>query len=222
MSFWAHRLSYRFGRYSEKMKDTPIEMLETELEEILKRIEGGSDEAFEMLSASYEPLVKSIASSFDRKIVGEGGVSAFGDLHQELVVALYKAAVTFRRDQKEVTFGYYAKRCLLNRAISYLRKVNAVSRREARLKRRLAEDAGGTSSSRDGFLSDVIGKNGEIGDVTIALSRFGLSELESTAVGMYLGGMGPCEISRATGKSERSINNALYRARSKIRRNSGK
>ncbi len=197
-------------------------MLDTELEETLKRIEEGSDEAFEKLSASYEPLVKSIASSFDRKVVDEGGESIFGDLHQELVVALYKAAVTFRRDQKDVTFGCYAKRCLRNRAISCLRKVKAASRREARLRRRLAADTGGTSSFRNGFLSDIIGENGEVGDVAFALSGFGLSELESTAVGMYLGGMGPCEISRATGKSERSINNALYRARSKIRKGSCK
>lgn len=197
-------------------------MLDTELEETLKRIEEGSDEAFEKLSASYEPLVKSIASSFERKIVDEGGESVFGDLHQELVVALYKAAVTFRRDQKDVTFGCYAKRCLQNRAISYLRKVKAALRREASLKRRLAEDAGGTGSYRDGFLSDVFGKKGDTGDVASVLSRSGLSELESTAVEMYLGGMGPCEISRATGKSERSINNALYRARSKIRKSSVK
>ena len=113
---------------------------------------------------------------------------------------------------KKVTFGLYARICVTNALISLLRK------HKSEVRRAKENDAvyGETYGAEDPAYSAA-----EMRDLMRhaegVLSRYELSVFRE-----YVGGYRVREIAKDLGRSERSVSNAIYRIKAKLKRNAGK
>ncbi|MBQ4064779.1 MAG: sigma-70 family RNA polymerase sigma factor [Clostridia bacterium] len=169
-------------------------------QDLIGAAKAGNDSAFAELCRVYAPLIESMIAKY-------GGILAETDeerkdLRQEATVALYRALVTFDETQSKVTFGLYAKVCIRNRMVSLLRK-------HASAKNRKPEQ------------EDVapVGPASEIDRRALseATERL-LTAFERRVFLHYVDGRSYGEIASALGVSKKSVDNALFRAKRKMRR----
>jgi RNA polymerase sigma factor (sigma-70 family) len=185
-------------------------MLEEELQALLAAVAAGDENAFAQLSELYTPLVQSMSVRFAPSFSSLSDACAIGvqDLEQEARLALFRAAKTYNLTQRKVSFGLYAKICIRNSLVSALRKSKS---RERDLQKSIppvlshAEDPLYIASARDA--SDSL-KN-RIDQV--------LSPYEKKIFEQYISGRSVKGISLSVGKSEKSVHNAVYRIRVKIK-----
>lgn len=220
--------------------------MENEIEDILVIIAGvkeNDSRAFEKLSEKYRSLtegtVKRFAPSFgitpadfhndnsplyyDFNYHDRLGDSVYGidDLRQYASVALYKAAVTYEPDEKgkKVSFGLYAKICMNNAMITELRRYR---RRLKKLQsaskvgtyRRYRRTGAGSDDRFDPLVSVI--SDAELSD-KLEKFRSELSLYEKDVFEQYIIGKSVREIAAELGKSEKSVSNALYRMKVKIK-----
>lgn len=199
--------------------------MENELRELLAGVRGKEEGAFERLAEQYSSLTESVIHRFAPSfgISGGSGISDNGydldDLRQYAAMALYRAAATYRPDDegKDVSFGLYAKVCLNNAMISELRKY----RREMK-KREVREE---TEEFRRRRRKGCIAENDPLYRIvaeegmreTLERFRSALSEYEKEVFECYIVGKSVTEIAERLGKEEKSVSNALYRMKVKIR-----
>lgn len=184
--------------------------------ELVAASKNGDGAAFEELSERYAGMIASRISSFATSLASEGGSSSFSaeDLRQEAQIALLRATRTYDADGKgkKVTFGLYARICVTNALISLLRK------HKSEVRRAKENDAvyGETYGAEDPAYSAA-----EMRDLMRhaegVLSRYELSVFRE-----YVGGYRVREIAKDLGRSERSVSNAIYRIKAKLKRNAGK
>lgn len=190
-------------------------MQDGERKELLIRVKGGDDSAFELLVEQYTPLILSLCSKYNRSVFSDDTLGAAADLRQELTYALYRAAMSFNTEQGDVTFGRFAKRCLENRAVSFIRKVNSNRRKEKRVAESLRREPG-REHTFEVFFPGI--RDEEKNAVLETISDC-LSDYEYKVFTRYAEGMSASEIARELGKDEKSVNNAVFRSKSKIRLN---
>ena len=171
--------------------------------DLINAARAGDEGAFEALLEVYEPLIDAMSRSFatasDDSESGE-------DLRQEACIALYKAVQSYDSTQDEVSFGLYAKLCVRNRLISYTRKLR---RRESVLP--LEERIKTEEDVAQGVVAE---------EAYMELYRrieAVLSPYESHVWWLYLSGQTTGTIAAQLGKDERSVQNAVYRIRRKLR-----
>lgn len=171
------------------------------LEEILLGIRNGRHEDFDALRRKYAPLIASTAASFEQS----GGGSRV-DLTEEAESALLRAALSYDIDNCKVSFGLYAKICIRNALVSFRRAKLSRERRE-----KSSADAESRKRRRRTELDGV--------DADEILERIGgeLSDYERAVLLKYTDGNSAAQTAAELGTSERSVNNALYRARRKLR-----
>ena len=171
----------------------------------------GSQVAFNELLRIYEPLFRSLLTKPD---IEELNAQDIEDLRQELTVIFYHSILSYEVEQSEVQFGLYAKICMTNALITQLRKLR---------KRK-------TSISLDGdddeILSEMLGKTQSPSDEVVSRETMEtlnkkiesvLSSLEKKVWQMYLTGNSVKTIAVSIGKSEKSIENAIFRLRRKLK-----
>ena len=180
-----------------------------EIAYIVKRVKTGDDAAFEALVKQYEPLIHSVAASFDSSAKSSGFGSIYADLFQELSIALFKAAGSFDIDQNKVTFGNYAKICLRNCAVSYFRKLKSAKRRDSRAKSSIKKERKSYSAFSDSSREDV--------SSVLVLASAVLSAYEYDVFTKYLSGMSVAEIADSVSRSPKSVSNAVFRCKAKIK-----
>lgn len=184
---------------------------------LLARVKEGDELAFERLNEKYRTVVESATASALRSMEKAEGTALPGlsdDLKQEAILALYRAAMSYDPDGdgKEVTFGLYAKICVRNALISELRRMGAAKRRADRAARRIADSR--ERVSRD----NTLGVESRMRlEMVMRESRRILSEYEQKVLSEYVSGKTIAEISDELNKSLKSVNNALYRIRTKLR-----
>ena len=175
-------------------------------------VKNGDVTAFEELLESYEPLILSETSKVLDKFSGFSGETE--ELIQEGRLAFYDAAMTYK-ENAEVTFGLYAKICVHNRMISYVRKLTARKRREARLS--LLEGRAQSGDREEGLLS-AYERSGEVRKFISCEA----SELENKVFMLYLQRKSYAEIALELGVSAKSVDNALSRVKKKLKKRFGK
>lgn len=170
--------------------------------ELILLAKNGSQPAFLELTELYSPLINSMAEKFRVK-AGETTLGA-DDLRQEALVAFYNALLSFDTEQDKVSFGLYAKICIRNRMISILRKLP--SRRAAK-----EFNSGAAGNPEAGYIENE--------NYRLMLDKFGntLTKYEKSVFYLYLNGRSYKEIALSLGKPEKSVDNALYRAKTKLR-----
>lgn len=191
----------------EKTLDTP------ETLRLLTLAKAGDQAAFDVLLTQYTPLIEhrlSVARARRSDILPEDEK----DLRQEAHLAFYRALLGYNEGQSEVSFGLYAKICIENALISALRKI------------RPAEETVNydtlTTLPADRS-EDPAQRLREQEDYEALCHRIAraLSPFESAIWQRYIAGMTAPDIARQMGRDTRSIHNAIYRIRNKLRNTGG-
>lgn len=177
-----------------------------EIIELILQTRDGNDDAFSLLCNKYSFLINSMSSKYCTMCSDEFGSK--DDFVQEAKMAFYKAVISFDIGNKGVTFGAYAKVCIRNKLISCVRKQLSKKRRKGK------ED---TQAQELWSLQDTVVQR-ELGEKLISVAESTLSVYEKKIFSYYLEGRKAKEISSILGKSEKSVNNAIYRIRSKLKK----
>ncbi len=176
--------------------------MEEKLAKLIIGVKEGDDLAFSELCEDFAPLMKSQVA----RLFGNEDFE-YDDRLQDAAMALYSAAVSFDMSQEKVTFGLYAKICIRNRLISIKRKENKSNKKSASYdvisEKQMRETSRRASREK-------LEENEEM------LSQ--LSSYERAVLLLYLNGHSYREIGLALKKSEKSVDNALYRIKSKLKK----
>ncbi len=161
--------------------------------------------AFVELLGVYSRIISLMALSFNLPR------DEFDDLCQEGRIALYRACIGY--DVNNGAFSTYACACIRNAMTDFASRYG---------KQKSAE----SDVSLDDIAPDKV--SGESVDDEVAASfllssvltsdEAGLSKKEKLILGKRISGETVAEISKSTGDSEKSVQNALFRARTKLRR----
>ncbi len=179
--------------------------------DLLSRVAEGDENAFEELALQYAPLIRAMSARFSRSFSETADTAAIGvqDLEQESRLALYRAAKTYDAAKNGVTFGLYAKICIRNSLVSMWRKSAASARALHRSKRDAQETVGKDT------LAELLSETAT--DALRTRIREMLSPYEARIFEQYISGMSVKQISLNADKTEKSVSNALYRIRVKIK-----
>ena len=165
---------------------------------LIRAVQRGEPTAFDDLMACYAPLLKRMIGSFSKTTVLCEAEKE--DLKQEAAIALYKAALGFDLGQTKVTFGL----------------VSAIRHRERKKRKEKADSLKEVSVS-----SEVGSSEGEVGSLLAEAGEL-LSHKEQTVLQLYSSGLSYKEISKELGCTLKSVDNALSRAKRKLKECRGK
>lgn len=172
--------------------------------EMVLGVQSGDAESFEGLKRKYAPLIMNAVSSF-----GSAETSR-DDLEREAESALLKAAVRYDTDQSKVAFGLYAKICIRNALISVLRKEQTKQRRQAR--QALAAEEKKSRNARFSYVGESRNTEKTVERISETLSSY-----EKLVFGEYMSGKTVSEIAEAVGRSTKSVSNAMFRIKEKVK-----
>lgn len=173
---------------------------------LVKEAQSGSQDAFEMLKNSYRPLIE---SSVRRHRLDGMSLQDVADMEQEAVAIFCSAVCSYDCCIDGVELGLYAKICIDNGLTSFVR---------AYLKRSRAQTVpldDGRASCVSDPISGVIER--ESAERLIRTIKDNLSEYENRVWWLYASGMSASDIASAIGADVRSVSNAIYRIRRKLR-----
>jgi len=184
--------------HSENKNDTVL---------LIEKVRRGEGAAFEQLLKRYEPLLEASVARFGRD---ELGAPHLDDLRQEATLVFYNAILNYDVENDGVEFGLYAKICIKNGLITATRA----------LRKRIAEQPS------DIALEDELLETEEPSARIIEeesleridrVIRESLSPLEYRVWCLYAAGKTAREIGACVGRSEKSVSNAIFRIRKKLR-----
>ena len=178
--------------------------------ELISQAQGGSGEAFEALLSRYRPLIESSVHSF---ISVETSMQEAEDLMEEAKHVFLSAITSYDLSREGVEFGLYAKICIKNGLISELRRQK--QRRKLGVVSLVGDEEDLTEKGEDPA-SRIVEE--EDFRQLYRMIRANLSELENKVWWMYVAGAAVSDIAKALGKDERSVHNAIYRIRAKLKR----
>lgn len=169
----------------------------------------GDQSAFVALAELYDPLIRATVAKFR---IAEMTEADMEDLRQEALLAFYSALVSYDAGISEVAFGLYAKICLCNRLSSEMRGI----------RRRLRygylplnqEEVLTRVSDEDPVAAIMARENERSLKMRIAAA---LSPYENRVFSMYVSGIRQSDMAKQLGMSEKSVANAVYRIRKKLK-----
>lgn len=177
---------------------------ENQTVELLGRAKAGEDEAFSALLEQYTPLMETLSWRFAQGFSEQDRQ----DLRQEAAIAFCRALEKFD-ENGEVSFGHFAKVCMENRLTSWVRK----QRKELRnavdtLPEETADHAQDPATyvlENENYLA------------LCAKIRDSLSAYEYKIWTRFISGQTAAEIADAFGCDKKSVENAIFRVRRKLR-----
>lgn len=190
--------------------------MEEDILTIISRVKQDDESAFAELCEKYKALTESAAHRFLPSFREDGGEGEYGldDLRQYAAVALFRAAKTYEPHTdgkgKAVSFGLYAKICVNNALISVLRKHRSAVKKSLKS----VDDSGKKNAQPD--LSDRLVLAESASEMKKKI-RAVLSGYETEIFDYYISGKSVGEIAEETGRQEKSVSNALYRVKAKIK-----
>ncbi|MBQ9121013.1 MAG: sigma-70 family RNA polymerase sigma factor [Clostridia bacterium] len=176
--------------------------------ELIKKVRNGDQPAFDALSKHYSPLILSMTQIYSS--LCEADDSEKEDVLQEAMVAFYHACLRYDLTEKNVSFGLYAKVCIRNRLISFLRRLPG---------QRHLTGVDGFEAQTDSRVPDPLEGVLQKEDVSrmMAIVNNELSPYEKKIFSLYMLGRTSDEIALSVGKTKKSVSNAIYRIRVKIK-----
>lgn len=166
--------------------------------------------SFDAVWESYQPLLHHVV--FDVKQKFSLPESDRDDLMQEAAIALYNSACSFD-DSKGVSFGLYAKICIKNRLISFIRReYNGNLRADS-----LDQVDSVNPVSSDFTPEQLIISKEALAEWNEKISA-SLTDFERSVFWLYLGGMSYTDIAEALHKQKKSVDNAIVRIKNKLRK----
>ncbi len=188
--------------------DTAVSLERKKIVSDIKKVRGGDQKAFSELVEQYTPLIESLVFKFyNDDLVGMNR----DDLRQEAVFRFYNSIMTYDIEQSEIEFGLYAKICISNALVSQLRLH----------KKHTSEQL--TASINTMFFvhdsedpSDKVLEEESVRALYSVIKKT-LSSYEYKVWNLYMSGMSAKEIGELVDKDEKSVANAIYRIRKKLR-----
>lgn len=181
----------------------------SEIETLLQNVKNGKSLSFESLYQLYTPLIESTAYSFCKRFSLASAEA--DDLKQEAAIALYNAVLAYE-PSKNVSFGMYAKVCIRNRIISYIRYFHEKYSAEPidELETHFEEISFDTPEQFIINKESLCNLNRRI-DGT-------LTDFEKSVFDLYVGNMSYSDMAKTLSKPIKSIDNAIHRIKAKLRK----
>lgn len=177
-------------------------------EELAVLAANGDDEAMAHLISAVTPIARAKASGFaNARISNE-------DLVQEGMLGFLDAVKSFD-PSKGVPFRAFAETCINNRIISAVR-MNFNSKNVA-LSNAVSFEAESVEFASDSDPADIISDKFETEYLSELLSS-GLSDFEKKVIDLRLLGKSYSQIAKELCRSEKAVDNAIQRIKSKMRR----
>ena len=180
-----------------------------EIYQLIELVRKGNSEAFSKLVDIYNPLLKKILFLYTTDDMSDEDIE---DLGQEELIAFYRAALNFNSKQDEVEFGLYAKICVTNSMISYKRAA-----------RKKSNEIAYVGDEELNLISDPESEPAKFFEQKESERILGeqiektLSQYENEVWGYYVNGYSSKEIASKLSSSEKSIDNAIFRIRRKLK-----
>lgn len=183
--------------------------LHTETDETLVAFaQSGNKEAEAELLLRYRNLVRFYA----RKFFLVGGETE--DLIQEGMIGLYQAIGGFRKDENaERSFKKFASLCVWRQIVDAVKR--ATGKKNAPLKDYVSITEEGVSIAPDPEEAIILDDDRK--ELNERMSRI-LTDTEFKVFTMYMDGRSCSEICEITGKSYKSVDNAVQRSKQKLRK----
>ena len=178
--------------------------MDREVSSLIALSRSGDENAFVDLAAKYKPLIESMGKNYAAKC---GSILyTSDDFVQEANLAFYSAVMSYDPDSA-VGFGYYAKICIRNRLVSLLRS-------SAKKSKKNSDDG----EKKNGYTEPVYGFLEREDTEQIEKKVEGvLSKFEWSVFLLYLQNKTYREIAESLGKTEKAVDNALVRAKRKLK-----
>ena len=183
--------------------------MHSELDILLENVRVGKPLSFEAIYALYVPLIESMTRGYCKRY----GVceSEADDVRQEALIALYNAALTYETD-KSVTFGAYAKTCIRNKILSYIRCFL-----ENDIPASLEERENDWDEPDFDTPEELIISKESLCHLNRRINET-LTDFERSVFALYIGDMSYSDMAKSLAKPIKSIDNAIHRIKAKLRK----
>ncbi len=178
-----------------------------EYQDLIISARSGDNDAIAQIISSLMPCVEAAAHSYSQSSLPAP------DLIQEGLIGAVNAVFTFD-ESKGVKFSTYANRCISNSIISALRTANGKKHRALNSFVPL-EDVSISADSQTSNPESLISMNERIDNIYHIINTR-LTELERSAILLHIAGENTVQTAQKLGISEKSVSNALARARKKL------
>lgn len=177
---------------------------------LIIEVRKGNQTAFEELLEIYSQLVTSFVNKLKAKNISEQDAE---DFRQELILVLYNSSLAYDFEQNEVSFGLYTKICMNNAFVSQLRKLN---RKEPAFNVLEYDDSIESMIETQKSPESELIEREKLKEINSKIESV-LSDFENKVWKMYVAGYSTKEIAKVTEKNAKSIDNAIYRMRNKLK-----
>lgn len=176
---------------------------------LILAVKNGDQTAFESLQNKYKPLIESSVQKYSSEVMTAEDKE---EMYQEALFILYSAACNYTLENEGVEFGLFAKICIENSMLSFVRSYKRHNRIRAVS---LDGEAVDTSVAHDDVLQSFVDDE----QASILVSRIStcLSEYENRVWWMYASGASTRDIALKLDTDIKSVSNAIYRIRKKLR-----
>ena len=187
------------------------DMSKEQLKALISEAVAGDQAAFDALNDLYNPLIESQTRNHSQPEMTNQDIE---DMRQEALIAFCNAVCSYDVEQEDVEFGLYAKICISNALIAFVRIYMRRVKKD-RLALESEKQNGSTSRQYDPLQAMVDKENmSEL----VRVIRNKLSDYENRVWWLYVSGMSVSDISKELGDTEpKSVTNAIYRIRKKLR-----
>ncbi len=179
-----------------------------EINKLIDLVVSGDSDAFTTLVEMYNPLLKKILNSNTTEEMSKEDVE---DLSQEELIAFYRAVINFDKEQSDVEFGLYAKICITNSMISYKRAADKKNNEAL-----IGDDEMNSITDPEGEVSRFFEMRESERELGEQIEKT-LSVYENQVWSYYVNGYSSREIAKKLNSNEKSIDNAIFRIRKKLK-----
>lgn len=183
--------------------------MKEQVKELILKAQAGDDSAFAALKDIYRPLIDASSKRFTSDAMTEQDGE---DLYQEALVHFCNSVCSYNCDSDGVEFGLYAKICIENGLVSFVRVYNRQNRLRAVS---LEERADPIFIDGGDVLSSIVER--ERTAMLVRQINKQLSGLENKVWWMYVSGASVSAIAKGLQIENKSVSNAIYRIRKKLK-----
>lgn len=180
-----------------------------DIDRLLEDIKKGESLSFDAMYQLYRPLIESTAKAYCKRF--SLADAEFDDIKQEATIALYKAAIAYE-PSKNIAFGAYAKVCVRNRILSYIRYFH-----ENKYTESLNETETDSEEADAATPEQLILNKEALCNLNRRIDGM-LTDFEKSVFVLYIGNMSYTDMAAALSKPKKSIDNAIHRIKAKLRK----
>ena len=177
-----------------------------EAAELVRLARAGDEAAFSKLFEQYLPLIDTVCARYLSESPSEE------EARSEIMAAFWDAVKTYDIHQRSVTFGLYARICIDNRMISAIRKWKKILPTLPLDSKELWELRADMDSDPAQFLI----QQEQYLELRRRIDSL-LSDMERKVWLLFIEGQTSAEIAETLGITKKDANNAIFRARKKLK-----